>query len=104
MRANQREIGGVIARRPDGAADSRHSRAIERAGGRLSLRRQIVTVVENAVANGIFQLWVGELVVEAIESNWPYILTDTQFEPLLDARVGGIKAGLDKIRDRVARR
>jgi NAD(P)-dependent dehydrogenase (short-subunit alcohol dehydrogenase family) len=63
-----------------------------------------VKLAEQAIATGIDPLWVGELVVEAIEGDWPYILTDTQFEPLFDARVAGIKAGFDKIRDRVARR
>ncbi len=64
----------------------------------------ILKLAEQAIAHGIDPLWVGELVVEAIEGDWPYILTDTQFEPLFDARVAEIKAGFDKIRDRVARR
>ncbi len=65
---------------------------------------EFVKLAEQAIAHGIDPLWVGELVVEAIEGDWPYILTDTQFEPMFDARVAAIKAGFDKIRDRVARR
>ena len=30
---------------------------------------------------GIDPLYVGELVREAIENDWPYIFTDTEFEP-----------------------
>ena len=56
-----------------------------------------------AVTNGIDPLYVGELVREAIENDWPYIFTDTQFEPGVDARFANIKAGFDRIRDRKPR-
>jgi NAD(P)-dependent dehydrogenase (short-subunit alcohol dehydrogenase family) len=51
-------------------------------------------------ARGIDPLYVGDLVREAIEGDWPYILTDTEFEPAIDARFANIKAGFDRIRDR----
>ena len=41
---------------------------------------------------------------EGIENDWPYILTDTEFEPVIDERFAQIKAGFDQIRDRVPRR
>ncbi len=53
------------------------------------------------LAAGIDPLYVGELVREAIENDWPYIFTDNEFEPLIDARFAAIKAGFDRIRDRV---
>ncbi len=65
---------------------------------------EFAAVAAQAIANGIDPLYVGELVREAIENDWPYIFTDTMFEPAFDARVAGIKAGLDRIRDRVPRR
>ena len=53
-----------------------------------------------AITHGIDPLYVGELVREGIEGDWPYIFTDTQFEPGVDARFAAIKAGFDRIRDR----
>lgn len=52
------------------------------------------------VAHGIDPLYVGELVREGIEGDWPYIFTDNEFEPAIEARFAGIKAGFDKIRGR----
>lgn len=53
-----------------------------------------------ALAQGIDPDYVGELVREGIEGDWPYIFTDTQFEPNVDARFAAIKQGFDRIRDR----
>jgi NAD(P)-dependent dehydrogenase (short-subunit alcohol dehydrogenase family) len=52
------------------------------------------------LAAGIDPLYVGELVREGIEGDWPYIFTDTEFEPFVEARFANIKAGFDRIRDR----
>ncbi|MBC7521567.1 MAG: SDR family NAD(P)-dependent oxidoreductase [Sandarakinorhabdus sp.] len=60
-------------------------------------------IAEQAIAHGIDPLYVGELVREGIEGDWPYIFTDTQFEPGVDARFAAIKAGFDLIRGRVPR-
>jgi NAD(P)-dependent dehydrogenase (short-subunit alcohol dehydrogenase family) len=57
-----------------------------------------------AMAQGIDPNYVGELVREGIEGDWPYILTDTQFEPFIDMRFAEIKKGFDRIRDRVPKR
>ncbi|TWT09966.1 SDR family NAD(P)-dependent oxidoreductase [Reyranella sp. CPCC 100927] len=54
--------------------------------------------------NGIDPLYVGELVREAIENDWPYIFTDTEREPMIDARFAAIKQGFDRIRGRTPRR
>jgi NAD(P)-dependent dehydrogenase (short-subunit alcohol dehydrogenase family) len=63
-----------------------------------------VKFIRDRVAQGIDPLYVGELVREGIENDWPYIFTDTEFEPLIEARFANIKAGFDHIRDRVPRR
>jgi NAD(P)-dependent dehydrogenase (short-subunit alcohol dehydrogenase family) len=57
--------------------------------------------IRDRVAGGIDPLYVGELVREGIEGDWPYIFTDSEFEPAIEARFSAIKAGFDKIRDRV---
>ena len=56
-----------------------------------------------AIAQGIDPLYVGELVREGIENDWPYIFTDLDFEPVVDARFAAIKAGMDLIRGRQPR-
>jgi len=56
------------------------------------------------INNGIDPLYVGELVREAIENDWPYIFTDNEFEPAIDSRFAAIKAGFDRIRGRTPRR
>lgn len=53
---------------------------------------------------GIDPKYVGELVREGIENDWPYIFTDTQFEPMIEARFANIKAGFDRIRGRTPAR
>ena len=55
------------------------------------------------INNGIDPLYVGELVREAIENDWPYIFTDNEFEPAIDSRFAAIKAGFDRIRGRTPR-
>lgn len=66
-------------------------------------RAEMAAMVAAAITHGIDPLYVGELVREGIEADWPYIFTDCQFEPLVDARFANIKAGFDLIRDRVPR-
>jgi NAD(P)-dependent dehydrogenase (short-subunit alcohol dehydrogenase family) len=56
--------------------------------------------VRERVASGIDPLYVGDLVREGIEGDWPYIFTDNEFEPFIEARFGVIKAGFDRIRGR----
>jgi NAD(P)-dependent dehydrogenase (short-subunit alcohol dehydrogenase family) len=56
--------------------------------------------VRQRVEGGIDPLYVGELVREGIEGDWPYIFTDNEFEPFIEARFAGIKAGFDRIRGR----
>ena len=60
-------------------------------------------MAEAAIAQGVDPLYVGELVREAIENDWPYIFTDADFEPAVDARFAAIKAGFDRIRGRTPR-
>jgi NAD(P)-dependent dehydrogenase (short-subunit alcohol dehydrogenase family) len=60
--------------------------------------------VRDRIAGGIDPLYVGELVREGIEGDWPYIFTDNEFEPFIDARFAGVKAGFDRIRDRTPKR
>jgi NAD(P)-dependent dehydrogenase (short-subunit alcohol dehydrogenase family) len=59
--------------------------------------------VADRVSKGIDPIYVGELVREGIEDDWPYIFTDCEFEPFIEARFAEIKRGFDKIRDRTPR-
>jgi NAD(P)-dependent dehydrogenase (short-subunit alcohol dehydrogenase family) len=61
-------------------------------------------LVRERVATGIDPLYVGELVREGIENDWPYIFTDTEFEPAIAERFAAIKQGFDRIRGRQPRR
>ena len=61
-------------------------------------------LAREAIANGIDPRYVGELVREGIEGDWPYIVTDTAFEPAVADRFAQITAAFDKIRDRVPAR
>jgi NAD(P)-dependent dehydrogenase (short-subunit alcohol dehydrogenase family) len=56
--------------------------------------------VRPRVASGIDPLYVGELVREGIEGDWPYIFTDNEFEPVIEARFAAIKDAFDRIRGR----
>ena len=51
-------------------------------------------MVTDRVSTGIDPLYVGELVREGIEQDWPYIFTDNEFESLVDERFATIKQGL----------
>ena len=61
-------------------------------------------MIQERVLNGIDPAYVGELVREGIENDWPYIFTDSEFEPLIEARFAAIKQGFDRIRGREPRR
>ena len=61
-------------------------------------------LVGERISGGIDPLYVGELVREGIENDWPYIFTDTEFEPNIENRFAAIKAGFDRIRGRQPRR
>ena len=60
--------------------------------------------VRQRVSQGIDPLYVGELVREGIENDWPYIFTDTEFEGAIENRFATIKQGFDRIRGRETRR
>ena len=61
-------------------------------------------MAQDRVLKGADPQYVGELVREGIENDCPYIFTDNEFEPLVDARFTAIKAGFDRIRDRKPQR
>ena len=61
-------------------------------------------MLEQRISNGIDPFYVGELVREGIENDWPYIFTDVEFEPMIEARFAAIKQGFDRIRGREPRR
>jgi NAD(P)-dependent dehydrogenase (short-subunit alcohol dehydrogenase family) len=63
-----------------------------------------IAAMRDYIASGVDPLYVGELVREGIEQDWPYIFTDADFESAVDARFAEIKAGFDRIRDRTPRR
>lgn len=60
--------------------------------------------VRERIANGIDPAYVGELVREGIENDWPYIFTDTEFQPAIEARFAAIREGFERIRGREPRR
>lgn len=67
-------------------------------------RAEFIKALQERINNGIDPLYVGELVREAIENDWPYILTDTEHEQFIDKRFAAIKQGFDRIRGRTPRR
>jgi NAD(P)-dependent dehydrogenase (short-subunit alcohol dehydrogenase family) len=67
-------------------------------------RRDRVKQLAERVSRGIDPLYVGELVREGIKNDWPYIFTDCEFEPRIEARFTEIKRGFDRVRDRKLRR
>jgi hypothetical protein len=64
---------------------------------------EFVKMINERVSSGIDPFYVGEVVREGIENDWPYIFTDTEFEPLIDDRFAAIKRGFDRIRGRQPR-
>ncbi len=64
---------------------------------------EFLKMVNERVSKGIDPLYVGELVREGIEHDWPYIFTDSEFESLIDDRFAAIKQGFDRIRGRQPR-
>ena len=66
-------------------------------------RQERMQQLAERVSRGIDPLYVGELVREGIENDWPYIFTDCEFEPVIDARFAEIRRGFDRIRDRKPR-
>jgi NAD(P)-dependent dehydrogenase (short-subunit alcohol dehydrogenase family) len=60
-------------------------------------------MVHDRVSKGIDPSYVGELVREGIENDWPYIFTDLKFERMIDSRFAAIKQGFDRIRGREPR-
>ena len=71
--------------------------------GRDMEQSEFAEMARQAIAHGIDPLYVGELVREGIEGDWPYIFTDNEFEPAIMERFANVKAGFDRIRDRVPR-
>lgn len=67
-------------------------------------RAEFIKALRERISTGIDPLYVGELVCEAIENDWPYIFTDTEHEPFIDKRFAAIKQGFDRIRGRTPRR
>jgi NAD(P)-dependent dehydrogenase (short-subunit alcohol dehydrogenase family) len=65
--------------------------------------RERMKQITERVGHGIDPIYVGELVREGIENDWPYIFTDCEFEPLIERRFAEIKRGFDRIRDRTPR-
>jgi len=63
-----------------------------------------IAMVRERVSQGIDPIYVGELVREGVEKDWPYIFTDLEFEPLIEARFAAIKQGFDHIRGRNPKR
>jgi NAD(P)-dependent dehydrogenase (short-subunit alcohol dehydrogenase family) len=65
---------------------------------------EAINRIRERVDHGIDPIYVGELVREGIENDWPYIFTDTEFEPLIEMRFAGIREGFNRIRGRIPKR
>ena len=63
-----------------------------------------IKMIRERVEAGVDPAYVGELVREGVENNWAYIFTDTEFEPMIEARFEAIKQGFDRIRGRKPKR
>jgi NAD(P)-dependent dehydrogenase (short-subunit alcohol dehydrogenase family) len=63
-----------------------------------------INMVRERVSGGIDRFYVGELVREGVEKDWPYIFTDLEFEPMIETRFAAIKQGFDHIRGRNPKR
>lgn len=66
--------------------------------------QQAFKTMKDRHSHGIDPAYVGELVREGVENDWPYIFTDPEFEPMIEARFAAIKEGFDRIRGREPRR
>jgi NAD(P)-dependent dehydrogenase (short-subunit alcohol dehydrogenase family) len=62
------------------------------------------SMIRERVSQGIDPIYVGELVREGVEKDLPYIFTDLEFEPMIEARFAAIKQGFDHIRGRIPKR
>jgi hypothetical protein len=67
-------------------------------------RAERINMLRERISQGIEPNYVGELVREGVEKDWPYIFTDLEFEPMIEARFAAIKQGFDHIRGRNPKR
>ena len=83
-----------------------HRNLPERYGPRLKAAMEqappndFIKMLQARIEDGFDPDYVGELVREGIEGDWPYIFTDTEFEPYIEARFAAIRQGFDRIRGR----
>jgi hypothetical protein len=63
-----------------------------------------INMVRERVSQRIDPIYASELVREGVEKDWPYIFTDLEFEPMIEARFAAIKQGFDHIRGRNPKR
>ncbi len=64
---------------------------------------EMAKMFRERISSGIDPSYVGELVREGVENDWPFIFTDAEFEPLIEARFTAIREGFDRIRGREPR-
>ena len=67
-------------------------------------RAERINMLRERISQGIEPNYVGELVREGVEKDLPYIFTDLEFEPMIEARFAAIKQGFDHIRGRNPKR
>jgi hypothetical protein len=82
---------------------ARFGASIDQGPGEAGPLAERLKGIQDRVSQGIDPLYFGELVREGIENDWPYIFTDLEFEPMVEARFAAIKQGFDRIRDRAPR-
>jgi len=57
-------------------------------------RAERINILRERISQGIEPNYVGELVREGVEKDLPYIFTDLEFEPMIEARFAAIKQAL----------
>jgi hypothetical protein len=86
--------------RPDGPPREGALPALPTSGPRA----ERINMLRERISQGIEPNYVGELVREGVEKDLPYIFTDLELEPIIEARFAAIKQGFDHIRGRNPKR
>ena len=74
---SNRELKRDLPKRFEGAV-----RALPTSGPRALQ----INMVRARISQGINPIYAGELVREGVEKDWPYIFTDLEFEPMIEAQ------------------
>jgi hypothetical protein len=89
--------GGTNPRRCNGGNPERFDPSLQQAiaafDGTPTSKR-----LRQGVARGLDPDAIGELTLRGIEANWPYIVSDTEWEPAIEATFAAVRVGSDRFR------